>query len=248
MDTGSTSDDLSDEDEADGGTTGVGMTDTGTSDTEETDGDGAGSDDSGGPADGSDVWVPAIGDPCITDESWGLLGYFFGGIHVAPAGSVGYYDCSFTCVAEDVYYGVEEWLDVYYGWWGDGECDDGLGSPADFDCVELEWDVGDCDPPTDTDDGGPSDTTGGATDAPGSPCSGISPDGVAYTGTRDCSDACVAADLTVATGDGICDDGSGAGSHTYIDLLCDAFLYDRGDCEEDESGAPGVSFTESEVY
>ena len=56
----------------------------------------------------------------------------------------GVYDCLLEC-----------WVAESQAYIGDGQCDDGTRGPV-FDCVELNFDEGDC-----VDEGGTTDDTGG---------------------------------------------------------------------------------------
>ena len=111
-------------------------------------------------------------------------------------------------------------MDLLYAWWGDGFCDDGVDSPADFSCAALDWDLGDC-PVGDAETG-----------MAGSSCMADTPEGM-VEGTTDCSGDCIGVPMEVMeywVGDGTCDDGTGSGSSTYVNLLCEAFSYDGDDC------------------
>ena len=97
---------------------------------------------------------------------------------------------------------------------GDGTCDDGVyewpeGGPLiDFKCGEFNYDDGDCAGSDDDDDAG----------CPGGEI-------------EDCNGNCAPAEWV---GDGYCDDGAyehPEGSGIYIDLNCEDFEYDGGDCE-----------------
>ena len=263
-DAGSTGEGVSDGGEADGGATVGGTTDAGG-----TGDDGSWGGESGGTDDSYDSGL-AVGDACIATEEWTMVGISYGLFFddyvygATGIGSSGYLDCALTCVPNEVYEGVvisDFFSDtVFPGWLGDGYCDDGISSSADFECVELAWDLGDC-PEGYSGSGGTGSgstggtgsgsgvggsTGGGATTMPGSTCTADTPEGP-VDGTTDCTGDCFGVSYDVmwyyAT-DGMCDDGSGS-SGTYIDLNCAEFAYDSGDCDE-SSGAPGVSSSESE--
>ena len=59
-----------------------------------------------------------IGDECVTQN-----------------GEMGFLDCLFDCTSE-----------LYFDWLGDGICDEGPWRILDFNCEELGWDCGDCNP------------------------------------------------------------------------------------------------------
>jgi hypothetical protein len=91
---------------------------------------------------------------------------------------------------------------------GDLLCDDGTVDEADFNCAEFNWDEGDCDHGDDDDAGGC-----GADEV------------------EDCNGNCVPQEWV---GDGWCDDGAyeyPEGSGIYINLDCEEFEYDGGDCD-----------------
>jgi hypothetical protein len=105
---------------------------------------------------------------------------------------------------------------------GDGSCDDGsftdfFGDELSvyFDCVELDWDLGDCEEGEDADGSAPE---------PGDTCDLTS----SGDGVLDCSGDCVSAETAEAwTGDGFCDDEE----ETFdYHLFCAAFDFDEGDC------------------
>ncbi|MBP6390531.1 MAG: T9SS type A sorting domain-containing protein [Flavobacteriales bacterium] len=103
-------------------------------------------------------------------------------------------------------------------WVGDGVCDDGWASPADFLCAAFNWDDGDCTGP------GCMDTLAVnynpmATVDDGSCIYDPCPPGE----IPDCNGNCQPA---IWVGDGICDNGWDFPS----DFLCAAFNFDGGDC------------------
>ena len=134
-----------------------------------------------------------------------------------------------SCVLQDctVDYWVEtegDWASIVYGemtndcdgnctpmdWIGDGWCDDGAWGIYDADgnvvpvnllCVELQWDLGDCEI-----------------------VPGVCDDGQ----LEDCNGNC-APDVWV--GDGFCDDGAFQFNGIDIFFNCDAFNNDGGDCD-----------------
>jgi len=126
----------------------------------------------------------------------------------------GYLDCSFECHAS--------------GLVGNGECDDGEESDADFDCYVFDWDLGDC--TSDWDVGLPPSFDGWAdadSDAGVGPVAGEGCETADETwGYIDCSLECAPA---LWVGDGICHNGGESGAN----FDCYTFEYDLGDCESE---------------
>lgn len=103
-------------------------------------------------------------------------------------------------------------------WVGDGVCDDGWASPADFLCAAFNWDDGDCTGPGCTDSLAVNYNPMATLDD-GSCVYDPCPPGQ----IPDCNGNCQPASWV---GDGICDNGWDFPS----DFLCAAFGYDGGDC------------------
>ncbi len=103
---------------------------------------------------------------------------------------------------------------------GDGTCDDGTVTPADFDCESFSFDGGDCAidtaPAPDTD-----------TDYDDTPCPSV-------LEARDCNGVCWDAGWL---GDGACDDGQ-VRPWGNPDFNCPPLGSDAGDCLVDTDGGP----------
>jgi hypothetical protein len=132
-------------------------------------------------------------------------------------GDIGILDCSLLCVPTEIF--VE--------WHGDGTCDDGSYGVY-FDCIDLDWDAGDC--ASGESDGGDWSPDEGA--MIGYECTTL--DG--YYGYYDCMLQCVPEDYYLGLfswwGDGTCDDGSYG---VYFD--CAELEWDLGDCPVGETSS-----------
>ncbi len=133
-----------------------------------------------------------------------------------PCGDGMVYDCEMNCVSGPT-------ATAYIG---DGFCDDGAWG-YDLDCSEFDNDGGDCDevsPDVDEDEPAPEPDSDDPPE-PGESCG----DGVIY----DCDLLCVSESTATSwVGDGACDDG-----RYGMDLVCEAFNYDDGDCDADAGGS-----------
>ena len=133
-----------------------------------------------------------------------------------PCGDGLVYDCEMSCISAPI-------ATAYIG---DGFCDDGAFG-YDLDCTEFDNDGGDCEdvsPEVDDDEPAP-EPDGDGPPEPGQSCG----DGVIY----DCDLLCVSQSTATSwVGDGACDDG-----RYGMDLVCEAFNYDDGDCDVDAGGS-----------
>ena len=100
-------------------------------------------------------------------------------------------------------------------WIGDEICDDGSSKEADFDCADFDFDGGDCKTGDDDDATPPpdDDDTSGECDP--------------KTEVEDCNDVCAPIEWI---GDTYCDDMAYEYEGNMIDLNCEEFEYDGGDC------------------
>ncbi len=143
-----------------------------------------------------------------------------------PCGTNKILDCVGSCVDEA----------TAFNWIGDGSCDDGthmdgVGVPVDLRCDAFGNDGGDCDTSPPPPPPPPSPPPPGGTN-PGDSCG---------TGRIiDCVGSCVDEATAIGwLGDGTCDDGSSTdGSGSPIDLRCDAFNNDNGDCDSPPENPP----------
>jgi hypothetical protein len=174
-------------------------------------GSGSGSGTGGGTTGGGtgDVDPPAdpvIGADCTMDD-W--------------SGTAGVYDCDLNCVEETDYYG-----DSYVG---DGSCDSSDSSwYSDFNCVEFDYDGGDC-----------CETTCEGSSCGSYDCEDLSAPAPAIGGSCDGGDGVFDCGLNCveeidywgdsSVGDGTCDSGD---SSWDSDFNCAEFDYDGGDCCE----------------
>ena len=156
-------------------------------------------------------------------------------------------DCSGTC-------SPAEWL-------GDGACDDGVyeynGQPVDFNCEELNYDEGDCaylfadndgdgfTEDIDCDDDNP-EINPGAVEVPNDGidqnCDGLDQiveEECADFEIVDCDGSCVPANWL---GDGYCDNGNYQYNGVFVDLSCEDYNFDEGDCEILEVDNDGDGF------
>ena len=101
---------------------------------------------------------------------------------------------------------------VNASWVGDGICDDGANTYVDFMCEQFNNDGGDC----------------------GSGSSSGSSSGCAVGEQKDCKGLCVKSKWI---GDDFCDDGT----EYNVDLNCEAFNFDEGDCAGSSSSGSGTS-------
>ena len=161
-----------------------------------------------------------------------------------------FFDCNLECLP----------IDPFLYWLGDAYCDEMIG--ADLNCEAFEYDLGDCEDPTaseddgdgtggETTDGGTTgdgtaggetsgDETGGDDTTDGGSTDDSEPEPVigeacAEGRVYDCSLTCVFEEFAIDwIGDDYCEDGT-AYDGAY-NLYCEEFDFDGGDCDDDPTG------------